>query len=159
LASRLVNGQADGMPAGKRRAVTLRGSSKRRGLSTDQKAGLVVAAPGLSLLALSVQHCTESISLLTGAPQYQSCLMALGIDAGLVACEYAALRLTRARRGTGWASGYIIGAVLLSMLLNSYSFGLHAPAGMVWAAWLFGMSIPAGIYAAGRVAGQMWLRE
>jgi len=137
----------------------VRTPKRKAGLSADQRTGLAVGAAGLSLLALSVQHCTESISLLTGAPNYQSCLMALGIDAGMVACEAAALRLARAKRSGGWSSAYIVGAVLLSMLLNAYSFGLHCPAGMVWAAWLLGIAIPAGIYAAGRVAGQMWLRD
>src|SRR5262249_48769547 len=55
-----------------------------------------------------------------------------------------------------WARGYTVAAVLLSVLLNAYAFGLHATDGMVWAAWLLGAVIPCLVYALGRVAGHLW---
>src|SRR5205823_10657914 len=55
-----------------------------------------------------------------------------------------------------WACGYTVAAVLLSVLLNAYAFGLHAAPGMVWAAWLLGACIPGLVYALGRVAGHLW---
>jgi hypothetical protein len=43
----------------------------------------------LSILLLSVQHCAVSIAALTGEHVVLAGLMALAIDAGLVACELA----------------------------------------------------------------------
>jgi hypothetical protein len=51
----------------------------------------VVGAVGCGVLALSVVHCTQSISLLTGSDYALAGLLALGIDCGLVACEVAAI--------------------------------------------------------------------
>jgi hypothetical protein len=42
------------------------------------------------VLALSVVHCSESIALLTGSPLPLAVAMAVGIDAGMIACEVAA---------------------------------------------------------------------
>jgi hypothetical protein len=115
---------------------------------------------GVGVLGLSVVHCTESIELLTGSHWALAGLLAVGIDAGMVASELAEV----ASHGTGsqckvrpWAVGYTVAAVLLSVLLNAYAFGLHAHAGMVWAAWLLGAVIPGLVYALGRVSGHLWL--
>ncbi len=55
-----------------------------------RRAALAVGAIAAALLALSVWHCTESISTLTGSPLVLAAAMAVGIDAGMVACEVAA---------------------------------------------------------------------
>jgi hypothetical protein len=119
----------------------------------------VVGGVGVAVLGLSIHHCTESISLLTGSHWALAGLLAVGIDAGMVASELAEL----AAHGTQaeskvkpWALGYTITAALLSMLLNAYAFGLHAADGMQWAAWLLGAAIPGLVYALGRVAGHLW---
>ena len=44
---------------------------------------------GLGMLLLSVYHCAESVSILTGSPLWLALPMAVAIDAGLVACELA----------------------------------------------------------------------
>lgn len=44
---------------------------------------------GVALLFLSVYHCAESISLLTGSGPFLAVPMAVAIDCGLVACELA----------------------------------------------------------------------
>jgi hypothetical protein len=44
---------------------------------------------GVSLLVLSVWHCSEAIALLTGSPVALALPLALAVDAGLVACEVA----------------------------------------------------------------------
>jgi hypothetical protein len=49
----------------------------------------VGAGACLSILLLSVQHCAVSIARLTGEHVILAGLMALAIDAGLVACELA----------------------------------------------------------------------
>lgn len=44
---------------------------------------------GVSLLLLSVWHCSQAIALLTGSPVGLALPLAVAIDAGLVACEIA----------------------------------------------------------------------
>lgn len=135
---------------------------KARGLQLRHKAALLAGGTAGSLLALSVAHCTEAISLLTGSHWCLSGLLAIGIDAGMVASELADL----VAHGTStepevrrWANAYIVVAIALSVVLNAYAFTLHAPAGMQWAAVLLGCVIPGLIYAAGRYAGRLWLAE
>jgi len=121
-----------------------------------------VGAVGVGVLSLSVHHCTEAIALLTGSHWSLAALLAVGIDAGMVAAEAAWLvsHDTRsARTVRPWSQAYIVATVVLSMLLNAYAFGLHAAPGMVWAAWLLGCFIPAAVYALGRVTGHLWMGE
>jgi hypothetical protein len=97
--------------------------------------------------------------LLTGSHWALSGLLAVGIDAGMVASELAELASHGTQAGERvqpWARGYTVAAVLLSVLLNAYAFGLHAAPGMTWAAWLLGAVIPGLVYALGRVAGHLW---
>ena len=111
------------------------------------------------MLGLSVAHCTESIRLLTGSHWALSGLLAVGIDAGMVVSELAELASFGTKAGPRvrpWACGYTVAAVLLSVLLNAYAFGLHAAPGMLWAAWTLGAVIPGLVYALGRVAGHFW---
>lgn len=134
----------------------------RKGSKLARRVALAIGGVGVGVLALSVAHCTESIGLLTGSHWALSGLLAVGIDAGMVASELAELvshGTAAGERVRPWACGYTVAAVLLSVLLNAYAFGLHAPAGMVWAAWLLGAAIPCLIYALGRVAGHLWLAE
>jgi hypothetical protein len=46
-------------------------------------------ASGMALLFMSVYHCSESISLLTGSGLVLAVPMSVAIDCGLVACEVA----------------------------------------------------------------------
>ena len=136
--------------------------SSRKGLKHARRLAAGVGAVGVGVLGLSVVHCTESISLLTGSHYLLSGLLAVGIDAGMVASELAELASYGTKAGEHvrpWAMGYTVVAVLLSVLLNAYAFGLHAAPGMVWAAWLLGACIPGLIYALGRVAGHLWMGE
>ncbi|MFL5343012.1 MAG: hypothetical protein ACJ8F7_23005 [Gemmataceae bacterium] len=134
----------------------------RRPNRLARRVALAVGGVGVGVLALSVSHCTEAISLLTGSHWALAALLAVGIDAGMVSAELAELASHGSkaeRRVKPWANGYVVAAVLLSVLLNAYAFGLHATPGMVWAAWLLGGAIPFLIYALGRVAGHLWLGE
>jgi hypothetical protein len=153
VAPRVVRGKGKGKavrrPRGRRRAVRY-----ARGLA------VAVGGVGVGVLGLSVVHCTESIGLLTGSHWALSALLAVGIDAGMVACELAEVSSHGSRAGASvrpWAMGYVLAAVVLSMLLNAYAFGQHAAGGMVCAAWLLGATIPWLVYALGRVAGYLWL--
>ncbi len=134
----------------------------RKPMRHAKRLALAAGFIGTGLLGLSVTHCTESIGLLTGSHWALSGLLAVGIDAGLVAAELAELAAhgTKAAAKVGpWARGYVVVAVLLSVLLNGYAFGLHAAEGMTWAAWLLGAVIPGLVYVLGRVAGELWLAE
>lgn len=55
------------------------------------QAAKVTAGSGLGLLFLSVWHCSEAISLLTGSPLVLALPMAVAIDVGFTCCEYALL--------------------------------------------------------------------
>jgi hypothetical protein len=146
----------------KRKArVALKQRAPRRS-ATVRRLALGVGGIGVGVLGLSVAHCTDSISLLTGSHWFLAGLLAVGIDAGMVASELAELAshgTKAAQKVKPWARGYTIAAVLLSVLLNAYAFGLHAADGMVWAAWLLGACIPVLVYALGRVAGHLWMGE
>lgn len=145
---------------GLKQAKPVRKAAKRKakGLRGVQKLALGVGGVGAGLLALSVTHCTEAIGLFTGAGWMGAGLMAVAIDAGMVACELAELA-GHGKPVAKWARGYVVAAVAASVLLNAYAFGLHAPEGMAWAAWLLGAVIPGLIYCLGRVAGGLWMSE
>lgn len=135
---------------------------RRVALTVARRVALGVGGVGIGVLGLSVTHCTESISLLTGSHWCLACLLAVGIDAGMVTCELAELASHGSKaecKVRPWARAYIVAAVLLSVLLNAYAFGLHAADGMVWAAWVLGACIPVLVYALGRVAGHLWMGE
>src|SRR5688572_23078532 len=151
-----VNGVAK-QPARKHTPSKPRGNHK--GMRHARRLASAVGAVGVGVLGLSVTHCTESIGLLTGSHWALAGLLAVGIDAGMVASELAELAAHGTKAGERvrpWARGYTVAAVLLSVLLNAYAFGLHAAPGMTWAAWLLGAVIPGLVYALGRVAGHLW---
>jgi hypothetical protein len=68
--------------------------SKHRG--GNRPAALLAGGSGAGLLFLSVWHCAESIALLTGSGLVLAVPMAVAIDCGLVACEYALVTEPRA---------------------------------------------------------------
>ena len=57
-----------------------------------------IGAIAAVLLALSVVHCAESIALLTGSHWLLAAAMAVGIDAGLLACEACSTLAAAPRR-------------------------------------------------------------
>src|SRR5262245_6887184 len=155
----LVNGTAKKPARKPQPKASTKPRSTRKTMRHARRLACGVGSVGVGVLALSVTHCCESISLLTGSHWLLSGLLAVGIDAGMVASELAELASHGTKAGEcvrPWARGYTIAAVLLSVLLNAYAFGLHAAPGMLWAAWLLGACIPGLVYALGRVAGHLW---
>ncbi len=135
---------------------------KGMGLSARKTSAAMLAAIGVGLLALSVSHCTEAIGLLTGSGWFLSGLLAIGIDAGMVASEWAALTAHRSaneQEVARWSRLYVIATCALSVLLNCYAFSLHAPEGWVWASCILGTFVPTAVYTLGRVAGKQWLGD
>jgi hypothetical protein len=152
-----VNGEAK-RPARKPHAAC-KPRVARQAMRHARRLAAAVGAVGVGVLGLSVAHCTESIRLLTGSHRALSGLLAVGIDAGMVVSELAELAGHGTKAGERvrpWARGYTVAAVLLSVLLNAYAFGLHAAPGMLWAAYTLGAVIPGLVYALGRVAGHLW---
>src|SRR5579884_3001457 len=123
----------------------LRAPARKRWGKRKVSAG-ILGAIGIALLALSLSHCTEAIALLTGSGKLLSLLLALGIDAGMVAAEWAMLTGARDEEVKSWSNGYIVATVALSVLLNCYAFGLHSAEGMRWAAWTLGAFVRAAVY-------------
>jgi hypothetical protein len=142
--------KADGKPRPGARHTAMR---QARQLATA--CGSVATA----VLALSVVHCTQAIAGLTGSHWLLAALLAIGIDAGMVASELAevASHGTSAEHTVGrWARGYTLAAIVLSMLLNGYAFGQHAAGALTYAAAALGAIIPALVYGLGRVAAHLW---
>jgi len=57
-----------------------------------------------------------------------------------------------------WCMAYVVLAAVMSMGLNAWANGQHAPAGTQWAAWGMGASIPVLVLLLGKVAGLCYKR-
>jgi hypothetical protein len=82
-AGALLNGRAKRVKAKPARRGSRKAMKYARGLAVG------VGSVGVGVLGLSVVHCTESIELLTGSHWALAGLLAVGIDAGMVASELA----------------------------------------------------------------------
>ncbi len=142
-----------------RKAANKPRSSTRRTMRAAKRLAAICGTIATSVLALSVVHCTQAISGLTGSHWILAALLAIGIDAGMVASEVAevAAHGTNAEQTVGrWARGYTVAAIVLSMALNAYAFGQHANGAMAVAAAALGIIIPALVFGLGRVAAHLW---
>jgi hypothetical protein len=151
-----VNGTAK-RPARKAKGERKPRSSSHRTMRAAKRLAAVCGSVATGVLALSVVHCTQAIAGLTGSHWLLAALLAVGIDAGMVASEVAEV----ASHGTSaeatvrpWARGYTVAAVVLSMGLNAYAFSGHAAGPLVYAAAL-GVIIPGLVYGLGRVAAHL----
>jgi hypothetical protein len=126
---------------------------RMKGMTAKRRIALVVGSVGTFVLALSVWHCTEALAALTGSPVFLAALLAVGLDAGMVACELAGLASDgKARR---WADAYVYSAAGLSAVLNSWASGAHA-SGSAWLAYSIGAVIPGLVLVLAKVAGHLW---
>ena len=137
---------------GKRRSPIPRPSRPTFGLQRWVAVGCAAVVTGLLILSLS--HLAHGIVAITGAPFWEALLLAIGIDAGLVAAEASMLCAGTAalRAIKRWAVATISGTVLMSMLLNALAFAHGAAGPMLYAAIVFGASIPVLIYALCRIS-------
>jgi hypothetical protein len=141
-------------------ATTKKARRPKTVLSPRRRMALAVGCVGMAVLLLSVYHCTEAISLLTGSPMLLAALLAVGVDCGLVVTEMAAIiaahdTVPNCRR---WANAYIVAAVALSSMLNSVASGLHAE-GFKVLAYGVGAIVPVLVFILGKVAGLLWEEE
>jgi len=134
-------------------------SSTRRTMRAAKRLAAICGSVATAMLALSVVHCTQAIASLTGSHWLLAALLAIGIDAGMVASEVAevASHGTNAEHTVGrWARGYTIAAIVLSMALNAYAFGQHSAGALAYAAGALGIIVPGLVYGLGRVAAHLW---
>lgn len=117
-----------------------------------QQVAYGVGGVGVGVLTLSVFHCTEAITMLTGSHWALAGLLAIGIDAGMVMTELAEL-LAHDKHTKYWSRAYIALSVAMSMGLNAYAFSQHAT--VPWAGGALGVIIPALVLILGRVAGHL----
>jgi hypothetical protein len=154
-----VNGTAR-RPARKTKGESKpRHSARHSAMRQAKQLATVCGSVATGVLALSVVHCTQAIAGLTGSHWLLAALLAIGIDAGMVASEVAEVTSygTGAEHTVGrWARGYTVAAVALSMALNAYAFGQHATGALAYAAAALGIIIPALVYGLGRVAAHLW---
>jgi hypothetical protein len=113
------------------------------------------------VLALSVFHCTEALMALTGSHAVLALLLAVGIDAGMVMCEFSILAAKgdKGRKVRGWSTAYIVLAVVLSCGLNGWASQHNAQDGLEVAAAAVGGLIPVLVFILGKVAGMLWEAE
>src|SRR5438270_13651379 len=84
------------------------GRTRRKGRTRREERGKGFGPRRRSAVALS--HCTEAIGLLTGSGWVLAFLLAVGVDAGMVAAEWAALTAHGKPAGEEvgrWANGYV----------------------------------------------------
>src|SRR5262245_26594644 len=63
-------------------------------------AGTAIGAVALILTGLSLTHLSHGITIVTGAPAWESWAMAIGIDLGFVALEFANITVGERLRRT-----------------------------------------------------------
>lgn len=131
----------------------------RKRIAPLQKAALFTGGIGVTALALSVIHCTTSICLLTGTHWVLGAMLAVSIDAGMVAAEVGevlAHEYREYRKIKVWTSVYMIIAVLLSMVLNAIGSAQHAQDGYLVFSYALGAIVPVLVYLLFKVSGIMW---
>jgi hypothetical protein len=111
------------------------------------------------LLALSLSHLAAGIALVTGAGPSDGWLMAVGIDAGFIALEFAVLVAPADKRAAvvRYASPAIVGTLAASAAMNGFAFAVHADGLLIYPAIGLGLAIPALVFALTKVAATLWL--
>lgn len=121
-----------------------------------QRIAYTIGIVGACGLVLSIWHVTEAIHLLTpSAPVALAVLLAVAIDAGIVACELGAII------GDGDAQRHcdlvVRCGIAVSAALNALAMA-HAVEGQFFAvaAAILGGYIPLQVYWLFRAAGRLW---
>lgn len=131
----------------------------KKGLTTLQKAALITGGIGSTALGLSVIHCTQSIDVLTGCGTPLAAMLAVTLDAGMVACEGAEVVAHESREYSKirpWTLTYIILVVIVSMVLNAIGSALHAEPSMKLFSYTLGAVVPVLVFILGRISVMLW---
>lgn len=123
----------------------------------QQAAGYAVWSVTLVLTALSLTHLSDGIALITGAPCWECWAEAVAIDCGFVAMELSLiLAVDKVRKHiVRWASPTITLLMAGSAALNACAFWAGSTGWMQYPAIVFGVAIPALIYALMKVGTKM----
>jgi hypothetical protein len=117
---------------------------------------VAVGAVGVGglLLVLSLQHLAHGVMAITGCQWVEALFLAIGIDAGLVVTECAAIvanpAAARSIRFYVWAM--ISSTLALSAGLNAWAFAQHSEGLMALASCAFGFFIPLMVFGLSKVA-------
>lgn len=117
-----------------------------------------VTTVSLALTALSLTHLAKGITIVTHAPTWEACAMAIGIDLGFVAVEFAQMVAPTklAEDIKPYAKPTIIGTMIGSAILNAFAFGVQAEGWMVIPAVAIGLAIPAMIYNMTKISAKLY---
>lgn len=125
----------------------------RKQTSMRRKVACATACTGLALLTLSLVDCTQAIRHLTGLHWCLAALMAVGIDAGLVACESADMVACDDVRLRRWAYAGMGACMCASVILNCVGVWMNAPTESRILATVFAGMIPCVVFIMGRITG------
>lgn len=145
------------------RAAKLIDRRRKQAVRMSNQQVLSAGAAGIvaiALTALSLTHLSHGIEMVTHAPVWESWLMAFGIDAGFVVIEFCLLcpmSDKTARAIKSYATWAIGGTLVGSAALNALAFGAQAEGYMLYPAVIFGLAVPALIYAMTRIGATIWM--
>lgn len=142
------------------KAAPKRSSKAVRRMRQQALAGSGIVAVALTLVVLSLTHLSDGVQAITHVPAWQAWAMAVGIDLSFVALETADLACAtdKLRRSIKrWTAPSIWGTLVASAALNAFAFASDCHGYWMIPAALFGIAVPALIYALTRVGTAMWL--
>ena len=143
--------------------ATKQAKKRSKANRTMKRQGASAAAVGLvagTLTALSLTHLAHGITIVTGAEQWESWAMAVGIDLGFVALEIAQLTASndKVRKQIGkFCKPAIVGTLVGSAAMNAFAFAAQATGLMIGPAVMLGVAIPGLIYALTKVGAQLYI--
>lgn len=133
-------------------------STVRRQLHQQFLAGTAVTGVALTLTGLSLTHLAHGIHIVTGASTWEAWAMAIGVDLGFVAVEFAKLSVNEklAKEINRPANAIISGTMVGSAILNAFAFAAQAEGWMVIPAVLGGLAIPAMIFGMTNIGAKLF---
>jgi hypothetical protein len=141
------------------KTTMVRRPRKGKGKATAEKVALFTSACCVGLMAVSVAHLADALTLLTHSPLWIAYSMALVIDAGMLGCKMAVI--FGGQEASRHAKHYLFGATGMSMMLNCTSFCSHMVGAWYWFVMpiVLGVLIPLGILMLGSVAAKLYLNK
>jgi hypothetical protein len=132
-----------------------------RAIARQTATAIGVGSVAIVLIALSLSHLAHGIAIITGAHGWHSWAMAIGIDLGFIALEFAQLATISENVRQivkRFALPAIWGTLAGSAAMNAFAFAAQAGnAYMMAAAIALGVAIPALIYALTRVGAALYI--
>jgi hypothetical protein len=140
LGTKKKPGQSSAPKAAK--SLSKKSASKRPSQSGQSSpAKIALAAITFAVLTISLNDLAAGFGLLTGMPEWQCWLLAVGVDALYCAVEYVMLTAGHDDREVTTAAVFMIfTTALLSSALNGLAFAAHST--MPWVAAGVGAMIP-----------------